>query len=108
MRKYVKTQGKPPQNSRCKPEKLALSGSLDAEKASKKACSTQYALIKGTPGPESFKVLEHDGTLSFPRRLLLGHLCLETSTDTDPNTGKSRRSPIFRRSSEFRYSSCCW
>ena len=25
------------------------------------------------------------------------------STDTDPNTGKNRRSPIFRYSSEFRY-----
>ena len=25
------------------------------------------------------------------------------STDPDPNTGKSRRSPIFRYSSEFRY-----
>ena len=30
------------------------------------------------------------------------------STDTDPNTGKNRRSPIFRYSSEFRYSSCGW
>ena len=29
-------------------------------------------------------------------------------TDTDPNTGKNRGSPIFRYSSEFRYSSRSW
>ena len=29
----------------------------------------------------------------------------KSSTDPDPNTGKNRSSPIFRYSSEFRYSS---
>ena len=30
----------------------------------------------------------------------------ERDTDTDPNNGKNRRSPIFRFSGEFRYSNC--
>ena len=30
----------------------------------------------------------------------------KSSTDPDPNTGKNRRSTIFRFSSEFWYSSC--
>ena len=30
---------------------------------------------------------------------------LHANTDTDPNTGKNRLSPIFRYSSKFRYSS---
>ena len=33
---------------------------------------------------------------------------VKLSTDTDPNTGKNRSSPIFRYSSEFRYSSRSW
>ena len=32
----------------------------------------------------------------------------KSSTDPDPNTGKNRRSLIFRYSCEFRYSSCNW
>ena len=36
------------------------------------------------------------------------NLTQEWYTDPDSNTGKSRRSPIFRYSSDFRYCSCSW
>ena len=43
---------------------------------------------------------------TFGYGLINGIIRMKVNTDTDPNTGKNRSSPIFRCSSEFRYSSC--